>query len=495
MTEPDSASVQIECVVDEGLNSGKVLTNVAEIITDNIYDRDSVENSIDYSKIEESYTGNKNNKTDLTDDNYYYAGTEDDDDFEKLVVEGGTFDLSLQKFITKVNKVAPETSREPVVDVTQLKTGISKDAKYTTVKTPLTVEQGDIVIYTIRVYNEGEIAGYAEEVADYLPTGLGMLVNYTTNIDNYWQVSDEVKSVKLESIKNGLDNVTLEDFTGVTDLKAVDVVYDSKVISTKLKSSDLDTKNLIDGFDPKTDTMLDYKDIQIACIVMDAEAVNNNFKNIAEITKHSDENRDTTIVDRDSTPDTVDPSNYPGNDANQDDNDYELLNTVEPGEFDLSLQKVIVAKNGEAVNRDLRVSKLADGKLTFTHAETALPVANGDLVTYRIFVFNEGEVAGYAEEIKDNLPEGLTFVVDNETNVKYGWKLYDKNEKETTDLTQAVSVRSDYLSKAKSEENIIKAFGDESIETDFENVGKLDYKYIDIVFKVETIQFRAGNGC
>ena len=486
MTEPDSASVQIECVVDEGLNSGKVLTNVAEVVTDNIYDRDSVENSVDYSKIEDTYTGNKNNKTDLSDSNYHYAGTEDDDDFEKLVVEGGTFDLSLQKFISKVNRVAPETSREPKVDVTPLKTGASKDATYTTVKTPLTVEQGDIVLYTIRVYNEGEISGYAEEVADYLPTGLGMLVNYTTNVDNYWQVSDEVKSVKLESIRDGMDNLSLDDFTGVTDLKSVDVVYDSKVVSTKLKSSDIDTKNLIDGFDPKTDTMLDYKDIQIACIVMDAEAVNNNFKNIAEITKHSDENKDTTVVDRDSTPDTVDPSNYPGDDKSQDDHDYELLTTAEPKEFDLSLQKVIIKLNDETVNRDLRVSKNSDGTLAFTHTETALPVANGDLVTYRIFVFNEGEVAGYAEEIKDNLPEGLTYVADNETNVKYGWKLYDKNEKETTDLNQAVSVRTDYLSKEKSEDNIIKAFEDESIDKVFENVGRLDYKYVEIVFKVDT---------
>ena len=486
MTEPDSASVQIECVVAKGLNSGKVLTNVAEIVEDNVYDRDSAENSVDYSVIEETYTGHRDNKTDLSDSNYHYAGTEDDDDFEKLVVAGGTFDLALQKFITKVNKVAPTTSREPVVDVTPLKNGSSKNATYKTVKTPLTVEQGDIVLYTIRVYNEGEISGYAEEIADYLPTGLGMLVNHTTNIDNYWQVSDGVKTVKLESITHGMDNLTVEDFTGVTDLKTVDVVYDSKVVSTKLKSSDLDTKNLIDGFDPKADTMLAYKDVQIACIVMDAEAVNNNFKNIAEIVKHSDEDRDMTVTDRDSTPDTVDPSNYPGNDANQDDHDYELLNTVEPGEFDLSLQKVIIKLNDQEINRDLRVSKNSDGTLKFTHTETALPVANGDLVTYRILVFNEGEVAGYAEEIKDNLPEGLEFVKDNETNKKYGWKLIDKNGKETNDLTQAVSVRTDYLSKAKSENNIIKAFGDESIATDLENVGKLDYKFVEIVFKVNS---------
>ena len=41
-----------------------------------------------------------------------------------------------------------ENSREPVVDVTPLKNGSSKNATHKTVKTPLTVEQGDIVLYT-----------------------------------------------------------------------------------------------------------------------------------------------------------------------------------------------------------------------------------------------------------------------------------------------------------------------------------------------------------
>ena len=479
----ESKYVQIECVVEDSADSGKILTNVAEIITDNVIDRDSNEGSINYSEINETYSGNANNKADLSDSNYYYAGLEDDDDFEKLIVEGGTFDLSLQKFITKVNKVAPEISREPKVDVTSLKNGLSKDAKYTTIKTPLVVEQGDVITYKIRVYNEGEISGYAEEVADYIPAGLGFLVNHTTNVDNYWKVTS-VKSVKLESIPNAMDNLSLEDFTGVSDLKSVDVVYDSKIISTKLKSSDLDTKNLIDGFDPNVDTTLDYKDIEIACVVVDATAVNNNFKNIAEIVKHSDEDRDTTIVDRDSTPDTVDPQNYPGNDGNQDDNDYELVTPAEPKDFDLSLQKVITHLNGAQVERSLKVSKNSNGKLEFTHPTTPLAVANGDLVTYRILVFNEGEVAGYAKEIKDNLPEGLTFVKDNETNIKYEWKLLDKNGKETSDLAQAVSVKTNYLSKEKSADNILKAFGDESV-AEVKDVGRLDYKFVEIVFKVD----------
>ena len=482
----DSRTLQIECVVADDLKSGKVLTNVAEIVTDNITDRDSNEGSIDYTQINDNYSGNKNNKTDLTDSDYHYAGIEDDDDFEKLIVEGKTFDLNLKKFITKVNKVAPSTSREPVVDVTKLKNGSSTNADYKLVKTPITVEQGDIITYKIRVYNEGELAGYAEEVADHIPSGLGFLVNHTTNVDNYWKVSDEVKTVKLESVPNAIKNLSLDDFTSVTDLKNVDVVYDSKVVSTKLKSSDIDAKNLIDGFDPKTDTALDYKDIEVVCVVIDAQAANNNFKNIAEIQKHSDENKDEEVIDRDSVPGTVDPNNYPGNDNGQDDHDFEILNTVEPKEFDLSLQKIITKLNSTDVDRKLSVNKTADGKLTFAHTETPLAVAYGDLVTYRIYVFNEGEVAGYAEEIKDNLPEGLTFVKDHETNKAYGWKLYDKNGQETNDLAQAVTVKTNHLSKAKSADNIIKAFGDPTGVGELEGVGYLDYKYVEIVFKVET---------
>ena len=109
-------------------------------------------------------------------------------------------------FDTKINKNAPAVNREPVVDVSKLKDGTSTDATYTTVKTPLVVEKGDIITYTIRVYNEGELAGYAEEVADYLPEGLGLLVNYNDNIDNYWSVTSATsagaETIKLSDIKN-----------------------------------------------------------------------------------------------------------------------------------------------------------------------------------------------------------------------------------------------------------------------------------------------------
>ena len=482
----DSAYVQIECKVSDAAKASSVLTNIAEIRTDDIDDRDSTPDNNDYTKNDydaSGYTGDNDNKEDLTDSDYFYKGREDDDDFEKVEVEGKTFDLSLQKFITKINKMAPATSREPVVDVTNLKNGTSTDAKYTTAKTPLVVEKGDIITYTIRVYNEGELAGYAEEVADYIPEGLGFLVGHTTNVANYWAIPENSKTVKLNTIDNAVKNVSIDDFNDIESLQDVDVVVGkAKLVSTKLKSSATDTKNLIDGFDKKSDTELAYKDIQVVCVVLTEEATNNNFRNIAEVNKDSDKNRE-EVTDIDSNPDTVNPDNYPGDDQNQDDNDYENL-TTDPKEFDLSLQKFISGVNDQAVtNREPKVT-VSNGKIVYskqTGANDPLHVVNNDVVIYTIRVYNEGDIAGYASEISDNLPKGLEYIKNHSINEKYGWKLYDKNGNVTTDLTQAVSVKTDYLSKEKSEARnedcLLDPFNPDSSKGP-------DYRDVKIAFKV-----------
>lgn len=491
----NSKYVQIECKIADNAKASSVLTNIAEIVTDNVDDRDSVPNNNDYVNNDydsSNYTGNKDNKTDLTDDNYFYQGREDDDDFEKVQVIGKAFDLNLKKFITKVNGTTVSPSRAPSVDVTNLKNGTSTNAKYTNSKTPVSVEKGDIVEYTIRVYNEGEVAGYAEEVADYIPEGLGFLVEYKTNIDNNWSIPQDSETVKLSTITNGTKNVKKDDFTGIDKVEDASVVKGkAKLVSTKLKSSNTDTKNLIAAFDKENGTKLDYRDVKVVCVVLADEVSNNNFRNIAEIKKASDENKE-DVTDRDSVPDTVNPDNYPGDDKDQDDNDYENLTTKEPEKFDLSLKKFITKVNDtEVKDRVPSVAKKTDGTFAVT-APTVKPlsVENNDLITYTIRVYNEGTVDGYAEEVSDDIPNGLVFVTDNETNKKYGWKLYDKDGKVTTDLKQAVSVKTDYLSKEKSEarkeSSLIKAATSESTT--------LDYKDVQIVFKIDESVAKSNEG-
>ncbi|MBR3697728.1 MAG: thioester domain-containing protein [Clostridia bacterium] len=483
----NSLYVQIECTVDEniknGLTANKTLTNVAEITGYSDEDRDSSK-TIDPTTITDSYSGNTSNKSDLSDSSYYYIGLEDDDDFEKLVIEVKSFDLALKKFITKINGVAPKTSRTPVVDVSKLKEG-KNDATYTMPKKELEVKKGDIVTYTIRVYNEGEVDGYAEEVADYLPAGLGYLLNYKGNVSNKWAIpSNGTTTKKLSELENGTANLKAEDFEGTTALAdQIVVIGGGKFTSTKLASSDTSTENLIPAFNG---TKLEYKDIEITCIVLSEDTSNNNLRNIAEVMKNTDESKE-IVVDRDSKPGTVDPSKYPdgekeANDGKtQDDHDYESLTTPTAKYFDLALQKFITKLNNDAItNRVPTITKNQDGTFRYNHTTEALPVANNDEITYTIRVYNEGLIDGYAKEVMDDIPTGLVFLPDNSTNKTYEWKMYNKEGKETTDVNQAVTVKTTYLSKEKeteSRQNLIKAYDDETMKTPA-------YKDVLIVFKV-----------
>ena len=485
-TELPQLYVQIECKISSEPDVTSTYTNIAEIAADGIEDIDSTPGNHDYSVNDydtNGYKGDNSNPEDLSRDDYYYKGREDDDDFSsvKIIIEKKSFDLNLKKFISKINNKAPSVSREPVPDVTKLKNRTSTNADYKTVKTALEAKQGDVIIYTLRVYNEGQTDGYAEEIADYLPEGLGFLVNHTVNVDNLWSIPEDAKTVKLNTIKYETKNISADDFTGVRSLDDVDVVVGKvKLTSSKLKSS-TDQNYLIKAFDPETGKLL-YKDVQIACIVLVDNVENDNLRNIAEVTKNVDKDGK-PVDDVDSTPDTVNPDNYPGDDKNQDDNDYEKLTTNEPEKFDLSLKKFISKLNGSGVSgREPKFVKSSDGVLKVeTPNVEPLKVENEDVITYTLRVYNEGNTNGYASEISDTIPKGLTFLTKNETNVKYGWKMYDSNGNVTTDVSQAVTVKTDYLSKQKAASR-----GDNCLLAayDSENANRFDYRDVEIVFQV-----------
>ena len=99
----------------------------------------------------------------------------------KVVVknEKKEFDLSLRKYITKVNDT--EYQREPQVDIKNLKDNVDTTAIYNHTKTPVTVKRNDLITYTIRVYNEGEVSGYVNKVTDYLPEELEFVTDNEIN--------------------------------------------------------------------------------------------------------------------------------------------------------------------------------------------------------------------------------------------------------------------------------------------------------------------------
>ena len=457
---------QVECTVLDTTNlTTRDLTNVSEITSQdpkegvNVRDRDSIPSNLRKEQISNYNPGTSERG----------KGYEDDDDYEPLKPVEKEFDLALRKFITSVNGTEV-TSRIPDVDVTPLVNKTDTTAIYRHSKEPVKIKISDIVTYTIRVYNEGDIDGYADEIVDHLPEYLEYIDN-DFNKQYGWQLDPS-------------------DNTGRT-------------IKTNYLSDRTNKANIIKKFDGKT---LDYKELKIQTRIKSGVKPTKYLTDIAEITEAHNEFK---IPDRDNyrkviLPKTSDEfSEYKGHNSNkkdlsdkryyykgqEDDDDFEKV--VVEGEFDLALRKFITQVNEEAVtNRIPQVdtSKFgsigADGKpittMTYNHTKEPILVNTTDIVTYTIRVYNEGEVNGYATEVKDDLPEGLEFLPDNATNKEYRWQLLDKDGKVTTNVKEAVSIITDYLSKEQektSGSNLLKAYDKTTMKTP-------DYKDVKIAFRV-----------
>ncbi len=456
----DYVDVQIECIVNKNPTEQDVsLKNVAEIAdshstTGDEKDIDSTEDNLTEDQIKNYLPGTSEEG----------KGYEDDDDYEELVMLGKYFDLSLRKFITAVND-REITNRVPEVDVNPLLSG-KTTANYNHTKNPVSVEVGDIVTYTIRVYNEGQVDGYVDEIVDHLPPYLEFIVNDDLNAQYGWIIdtSDETQ----------------------------------RTLKTSILSKDNDIENIIPAFNSSND-YLSYKDVKIRCKVVNTAPTLTNLTNIAEITKYSNESG---LIDRDNARDVVLPSdndlpNYKNDEINsgikyipgqEDDDDFEKVILQK---FDLALRKFITGVNEEEITN--RVPKVDTSKygtsdengniitnFTYNHTKDPVKVCQNDTVIYTIRVYNEGTMSGYAQEIKDDIPEGLVFLPENEINKEYRWVMYDEDGNITQDVNKAVYIRSDYLSKQNEKtdgDNLLKAFDAETMEGP-------DYRDVKIAFKV-----------
>ena len=567
--DSESIDIKFKVTAKESVND-QVLTNVATMYYKNgivstafeeIKDRDSKPENFTEPTEEDlleplpGYKGNEQNKNDLTDSNYHYKGQEDDDDFEKIIIKGTPFDLSLRKFITKLNgtELKDEKDRTPKINTSKLNTIDSTTGKkittaeYVHPKDAVTVRKGDIVTYKIRVYNEGERNGYATEVTDYLPEGLGFLPNYTSN--SIWAIpktTDEAtgKEVLPEGVEiknlvgeNGFykdeseidkNKIKLEDFkdpiTGEvpTDYSQIQIVtgeraaISTKALKEKLIKAYKSQKNDEDLWQQSTndkDDGLFYQEVEITCIVLKENTYKGILKNVAEITEEYDEegNKIEKVGDdRDSEPKNVyeDDKHIPGKEENgytpgeQDDDDFEQLQLKY---FDLALRKFITKVDGEAPETSREpipdVSTLIDGTYdrngkkeytaTYNHPKDPLWVKNGSKVEYTIRVYNEGSEDGYAYEISDDIPEGLLYEPEDDTNKAYGWTMYremteedkdiakediieynGKNYTITTKVEEATMIRTRYLEKT-----LIKAFDPET--------KTLSYADVKVVFTIK----------
>ena len=427
-TTPDYEDIKITCEVTAEENSSQVLTNIAwiskeynattnEEFTETNKDRDSAPVTIP------TYSNDWKGTVDTDkeqNEQKYYKGQQDDDDFEKLVLKpvvSNKIDLALRKYISKVEnsdgQARSGSSRTLTVDETPLQNGATT-ATYTLSKNPIQAEKNDFIYYNLRIFNEGPIEGRATEITDQLPTGIELVTSGTITSTN-----GNTYSIAY----NNTTNVVTLTNSGTTNLPAY------------TEGSLQDNGN-------------GHETITLKCkVTEDVDAQNpKKLTNVAWISHQTDEN------DRDSSPAThpdVNKDNMSEYATNQeDDDDYEkiILQPIppEPKEFDLALRKFVSAVDGRAINtpRDPKItdtekSKLPTKTATFdngttaekTHSKEAIEINTGNIVTFTIRVYNEGQVDGAAKQITDYIPSGLEFVEGTENNSNWN---YDQTTRKAT---------------------------------------------------------------
>lgn len=447
----NSKEVEAELIIKNDATG--ILTNIAEItnygyMDGNNYiqanksgvDRDSVQDNVTVPSNKtglESYWG-KDSKQKSEPANY--PGQQDDDDFEKVKVDN-TLDLALKKAIIKVEDT--KYNRLIEVDVDPLKKG-EETANYHMNKDWIEVEQGNKVTYRIYIFNEGNIDATASEITDYLPSELEFLPNESLNKTYKWTATTD---------KNGITTIK----TDYLKNKFIDRY------SNKMKEERADINRAY---------------VDVVCKVKDNATTDVSIVNIAEISQYqtrtgfttTDLDSGTTGTKKVKLPETVDAwrsyyagglgfnpdkSHYPIWYGQEDDDDFDRIIVKKTKQFDLALRKFITGINEQSVtNRVPNVSTqswnqlLSQGTAGYYHTKEAMEVNNGDIITYTIRVYNEGDLKGKATEITDYLPEGLEFYSSEVDGINYGWSVVNgTNGKE---IKTSYLANKDYLPAADS---------------------------------------------
>ena len=542
-----SETIEIECevVCEPSTKTNNYLTNIAYISeaykkeTETpekvVQDRDS--NTNNYPQVNQSTTGDKytgyhggDNTKDVysdTNNNVYFPGQEDDDDFEIIVIKPAEFDLALKKYIANV--ISPDGTikpgkNAPVINTRNLKpNGNENTAKYYLDKNPVKVRSGDYVLYTLTVYNEGELDGYVNKITDNIPEGLefvclpgedaqdgktimkfdsngnGELVEVSSEIyqaidtyNGFWQIDKENNQSNKIDTYNGQRTISVScDVRQAVPTMAGGT--GTPVGGGFLKAYDNSKDQNYDG------SGLDRLSVQVLLRVGAGNDTVEKIRNEAAITKVTlDEEgkieQDKDFNDRDSQTDKW-PGKEPGDDNYQDDEDYDqiILERV-----DLALTKFITAisddikiengeyltTNGNEASQDnpyTRATEVITDPLlkgetdaTYRLKKTSEPVPAESYVLYNIRVYNEGDVDVYAGEVKDYLPNYLTFV-QGSFNDQYGWKEVSRDANGTT-------VKTDYLSYEKNRDKILKAFNYDG--KDDGHGSSLDYEDLPILCRI-----------
>jgi len=302
------------------------------------------------------------------------------------------FALRLRQFISEIytdgTTVAP-ANREPVV---ALRNGI---LRYDHDKTPILVGNGSTVIHTVRVFNEGDIAGFAGKIVGDLPEGVEFLPNHAINQRYEWVMYDA----------NGN---TTTDLASAVEVRTRFLSYEQNGQNGR--------NNLINSFDsdqPIGQMNPHFRDIQIAFRVSETNLenpLNRVIRSFMEVTLNQNEDGE-RVQGRPA-------AHY-----------YQDVEYIEIKYFDLELTKWV---SGTTVTIDGRTTttthQMPADDPGSQHVVAIIPIRRNQIagavvdVEYTIRIANRGGVAGIATEITDMIPAQMRLLPEHATNQTYGWE-------------------------------------------------------------------------
>ena len=309
-----------------------------------------------YKIDDKSYTVTDTNGKDITADSKDTVNVELINGNLYVYVKNYQFDLKLVKRIIDVNgNKVPERIQN--VDITNLANGTETTAKYDLDKNPVAVKKGDIVKYTLRVYNEGNIDGYASEITEDIPEGLEFVWSEKTEAE--LDADTSLTKYEKEAIKY---NQSIWDIKSVnTSNNRVELISTDYLAKGKGAEIATDGANLIKAFDSSkeykntiNDKNPDYKEVSVYMKVISNDVAGTIIRNEAAITDDTDKDGN-KVDDRDSDTDVW--VKY------EDDEDFD---NVVLQAFDLSLRKFIIAVSKDTTIGDSEYLKNSDG--TYTRA-------------------------------------------------------------------------------------------------------------------------------
>lgn len=310
---------------------------------------------VDENEVEENTTSLTNTASVPIDRRERNRANNSDDETVNLTSTEDVYDLAIYKFATKINNNS--TTRSVTAKLNEY-----SQLEYDVVDDESTIKDLDTIIYTIRVYNEGNKDLNGTKVTDVLPAGLQFVQNSTINTQNGWTVNG-----------NNVETTILENKT-------------------------------IEGFLAYRGELPKYEELQIE-LKLDEDAVGENTDTIVnKVTLAAAEN-ETDLLD------------------NEEEDELALART--PKTYDIALKKFASTIDEGDTSRRVNVSVNANNQAVYEELNAEKTVEHGQKIVYTIRVYNEGNTTATLKKITDTVPTGLKFVEyeegDNSINATYGW--------------------------------------------------------------------------